>query len=89
MDRVDTMKKKDFNIAFLLWLFLGWFGAHRFYLGFLESKTMFTIGLYTVLFAILKLDPSFLLFGMLFIWQIYDIFLIKNYFKSEISKDKN
>lgn len=35
-DRVG-LPKKSFGVAILLWLFLGLFGAHRFYLGFWKS----------------------------------------------------
>ncbi len=34
---------KDLKIMFLLWLFLGGFGAHRFYLGNIRQGVMFLI----------------------------------------------
>jgi TM2 domain-containing membrane protein YozV len=52
---------KNIVVAYLLWLFLGVFSAHRFYLGKPVS-------------AILQILSYFILIG--FIWWVVDFFLI-------------
>jgi len=39
---------RKLSTAYILWLFLGLFGAHRFYLGYLMSAViyLFTLGLF-------------------------------------------
>ena len=37
MKRRYDANKKSVMKAYLLWLFLGWFGGHRFYLGYIPS----------------------------------------------------
>jgi TM2 domain-containing membrane protein YozV len=52
---------KNVVVAYLLWLFLGVFAAHRFYLG-------------KPLSAILQILSYFILIG--FVWWVVDLFLI-------------
>ncbi|HVW92019.1 MAG TPA: TM2 domain-containing protein [Devosia sp.] len=52
---------KNIVVAYLLWLFLGVFSAHRFYLG--KPGT-----------AILQMLTYFILIG--FVWWVIDLFLI-------------
>lgn len=70
--------KKSTGAAYLLWFFLGGFGAHRFYLG--TTGTAVT-QLLLLLFGWL---PLFLGWVVLGIWLIVDLFLIPG-----IARDKN
>lgn len=54
-------EKKSAGAAYLLWFFLGWVSAHRFYLG--KPVT-----------AILQILSYFILVG--FVWWLLDLFLI-------------
>lgn len=67
--------KKSVGVAYLLWLFFGFFGAHRFYLGatgsgaaqliiFLGSIFLFVVGI------------GFLTIWITIIWVLIDVFLI-------------
>ena len=56
-----TNDAKSTGTAYLLWLFLGLFSAHRFYLG-------------TPVLAIVQILSYFLIIG--FVWWIVDAFLI-------------
>ncbi|MFN7055716.1 TM2 domain-containing protein [Hyphomonas sp.] len=58
--RVAT-ERKSAGAAYLLWFFLGWVSAHRFYLG--KPVT-----------AILQILSYFILVG--FLWWLLDLFLI-------------
>ena len=67
--------KKSTGVAYLLWLFLGGLGGHRFYLGYTGSAVaqllLSVIGWITLLFAV----GLFLLIP-LGIWLLVDLFLI-------------
>ncbi|MCU7558445.1 TM2 domain-containing protein [Macrococcus capreoli] len=66
-------QKKSTGVAYLLWFFLGGFGAHRFYFG----KTASAIGLILLTFLV-----SSWTFGIpSLIWLIVDAFLIPNMIK--------
>ncbi|WP_411842484.1 TM2 domain-containing protein [Salinicoccus sp. HZC-1] len=67
MDRVQKTK----GIAFILWFFLGGFGAHRFYMGDIGYGT--AMAAVTVIGAILTLGMSLFVTG---IWVLVDAFLI-------------
>lgn len=54
-------ERKSAGAAYLLWFFLGWISAHRFYLG--KPVT-----------AILQILSYFILVG--FVWWLLDLFLI-------------
>lgn len=54
-------EKKSAGAAYLLWFFLGWISAHRFYLG--KPVT-----------AVLQIISYFFLIG--FVWWVVDLFLI-------------
>ncbi len=75
--------KKSTGISYLLWFFLGGFGAHRFYLGRIGSA----IGMVVLLVASFVLSFFFIgVFGYLAlaIWWIVDAFLIPG-----IARDHN
>ena len=68
-------EKKTALLAFLLWFFVGYFGAHRFYLGRTGS------GIAMLLIFLLSFPLAFVavgLFGFLVIgiWWLVDAFLI-------------
>lgn len=70
--------RKSTGAAYLLWLFLGSFGAHRFYLG--QTGTAVT----QLLLLLLGWLPLFLGWVVLGIWLLVDLFLIP-----EIARQKN
>jgi len=57
--------RKSKGIAYLLWLFLGWLGAHRFYAG--ETKT----GAIQLVMTLSAIGVPFML-----VWLLIDLFLI-------------
>ena len=67
--------RKSAGVAYLLWLFLGGFGAHRFYLG--ETGTaaaqliLFILGWLTLVVVV-----GFFLLGAVGVWLLVDAFLI-------------
>ncbi len=63
-------QKKSVAAAYLLWLFLGSFGAHRFYLGHMTSGAV-QLGL-----LLLGWLPLFLGWVVLGVWWLVDAFLI-------------
>ena len=69
------VKKKSMLLAYVLWLFLGTFGAHRFYLGKIGTAvTMLVIAL--VSYALVFVFIGFFGLFALSIWWIVDAFLI-------------
>jgi len=69
------IKKKSMVLAYLLWFFLGSFGAHRFYLGKIGSAVAMLI-ITLVSYAMLIIFIG--IFGLIAIgiWWIVDAFLI-------------
>ena len=62
--------RKSAGVAYLLLLFLGGFGAHRFYMGATGT------GILQLLLLLLGWMPLFLGWAVLGIWLIVDLFLI-------------
>ena len=58
---VDGKKVYSKVVALLLWFFLGWFGAHRFYVGDIEKGALYVICLFFCWLYI----PAFILIGLL------------------------
>ncbi|GEQ06193.1 MULTISPECIES: TM2 domain-containing protein [Staphylococcus] len=72
---------KSTGVAYLLWFFLGGFGAHRFYLG----KTGSAVGL-----LVLTLLTSWWTFGIpTIIWVIIDAFLIPSIIREHAQAERN
>jgi TM2 domain-containing membrane protein YozV len=83
MMQYDVHKKSP-AVAYLLWFFLGEFGAHRFYMGRIWSGI--AMALLLVASAVLLL--IFIgVFGLLacFVWWIIDAFLLNNWIKEHNS----
>lgn len=70
--------RKSTGVAYLLWLFLGSFGAHRFYLGATAT------GGIQLMLLLLGWLPLFVGWMFLGIWLLIDLFLIPG-----IARDKN
>jgi TM2 domain-containing membrane protein YozV len=68
--------RKSVAKAYLLWLLLGWFGGHRFYLGYINSAIflimMSSLGL---LLMLIDFVGVFLLFAP-GLWLLVDAFII-------------
>ncbi len=68
-------RKKSTGVAYLLLIFLGGVGAHRFYLGRVGSAcgqlALFVLGWMTAVLVI-----GFFLLGALGVWLIVDLFLV-------------
>ncbi|MDP6704901.1 MAG: TM2 domain-containing protein [Alphaproteobacteria bacterium] len=73
--RYDKFKKSVLT-AYLLWLFLGFFGGHRFYLGYINS------GIFLILMSSLGLMLTMIHFIGVFLlfapglWLLIDAFII-------------
>ena len=68
---VKKEEPKSIFVAYLLWLLIGAFGAHRFYAGKFNTGVAFvflTLTSWTVISSII-----------LFIWYMHDAFLLKDY----------
>ena len=62
--------KKSTGVAYLLWLFLGGFGAHRFYLSYTGTAAA------QLLLLIFGWLPFFIGWMVLGVWLLVDLFLI-------------
>jgi TM2 domain-containing membrane protein YozV len=67
--------KKSTLVAYLLWFFLGYFGAHRFYLGSTGPAIA------QLIITLVSIITSFFIIGLvglfaMFIWWVVDAFLI-------------
>ncbi len=77
-----TEDAKTSGVAYLLWLFLGWLGAHRFYIGRPGSG----LAIFALMVLGIALTPSpvgslFLVIGMS--WVMVDLFLIPGMIQSQ------
>lgn len=69
--------RKSVGAAYVLWFFLGGFGAHRFYLGKIGT------GVAQLLLLLLGWLPLFLGWAVLGIWWIIDAFLIPDIIRQD------
>jgi TM2 domain-containing membrane protein YozV len=80
MMRYDANKKSPL-LAYLLWYFLGFFGAHRFYMGYKES------GLAMCLIMVCSLVLTLIFIGVLglivmAVWWLADAFVLHGWVSS-------
>ncbi|MFM0522093.1 TM2 domain-containing protein [Caballeronia jiangsuensis] len=68
-------QKKSLVVAFLLWFFLGYLGAHRFYAGKTLSAILQLV-LSLIGAALTFAGIGFALLGVVGIWLFVDIFLL-------------
>jgi TM2 domain-containing membrane protein YozV len=66
-------EKKSAGAAYLLWFFLGWISAHRFYLGKPVS-------------AVLQILSYFIIVG--FVWWLLDLFLIQSIIRDKTEQTR-
>jgi TM2 domain-containing membrane protein YozV len=74
----DNTNPKSTAVAYLLWFFLGGFGAHRFYMG----RTGSAFGMLGLCLGSTLLSPfliGLLGFPVLFIWWLMDAFQINTW----------
>jgi TM2 domain-containing membrane protein YozV len=84
MMRSDA-NKKSMGVSYLLWLFLGGFGAHQFYNG----RTGLGIGQLALLivgFLTSPLGIGFFLLAALGLWVLVDAFLIPGWVRAHNNK---
>lgn len=64
-------------VALILWIFFGWIGGHRFYVGKVGTALLF-IGLQTLcfIFSILSLGLGFFVFAVPTVWLFVDLYYI-------------
>lgn len=73
--------RKETSIAYLLWFFLGGFGAHRFYLG--KTGTAVTILVISLISAVLTIVLiGFVGLFAVGIWVLVDAFLIPGWIRT-------
>lgn len=76
--RADPIGKKDVGPAFASWLFLGWCGAHRFYLN--RFRTGLVMLAWTSVATILTIIIiGFAMFPVVWVWWAVDAFLISKW----------
>lgn len=74
IEQIASNQKKSAGAAYLLWFFVGWLSAHRFYLG--KPVT-----------AILQIISYLFLIG--FLWWILDIVLIPRIISDKLEKARS
>ncbi len=76
MMRYDA-NKKSLVVAYLLWIFVGWLGLHRIYLGrVLSGIAQLLLWLCCALLTVLTLGVGHVLFLVPAIWLLIDALLI-------------
>ncbi|WP_169784510.1 NINE protein [Campylobacter curvus] len=74
-------------IAYALWFFAGWLGAHRIYLGkFISGFLM--MGLFFVGAALKIVLIGYLFLAVWGIWWVIDIFLTSSYVERNLQKEE-
>ena len=80
-----TNEAKSTVVAYVLWVFLGWFGAHRFYLGRTNSAIAM-LALSIVGFMSMVILVGMFLLAAVAIWLVVDACLIPGMIDEERSK---
>ncbi|MBR8464465.1 NINE protein [Campylobacter sp. faydin G-24] len=74
-------------IAYALWFFVGWLGAHRIYLGkFISGFLMMGLFFIGTIFQIVLIGYFFL--AIWAIWWLVDVFLVGSYVDKNLLKDE-
>ena len=74
-------------VAYALWLFTGWLGAHRIYLGkFITGFLM--MGLFFIGYSLQIILIGYIFLGIWFIWWIIDAFLVGSGVDKNLQKAK-
>ncbi len=68
-------QKQKILITFLLWFFLGGFGAHRFYLGWKKSACVL-LGLTILALLTMVVLIGFIFYFVVLVWWIVDLVLM-------------
>jgi len=80
MDRTSAqydIEKKSLLVAYLLWFFLGYVGAHRFYLGRpLSGFVMFALSAVTLVLTLASFGFLGFLWALVGLWWLIDALLI-------------
>lgn len=72
---VMVRAQKETGVGYLLWIFLGAFGAHRFYLG-RNGSAIAQVALNVVGWLTVFIIVGFVFLAVLWVWLIVDAFLI-------------
>jgi len=77
-----NIANKSIGIALLLWLFLGFLGAHRFYMG------DFKYGRWQLILSIIGVITLFIMIGWVILlgvvaWVLYDLVVIFRFFEGQ------
>ena len=73
--------RKETSVAYLLWFFLGQFGAHRFYLGKAGSAVAMLL-IFLISIPLVFVFVGYLGFFTVFVWWIVDAFLIPGWIRT-------
>jgi len=80
VDRVSAqydIEKKSLVVAYVLWFFLGYVGAHRFYLGRpLSGVIMLALSAVTLLLTLVSFGVLGFLWFVVGLWWLIDVLLI-------------
>ena len=74
------VEKKSMVLAYLLWFFLGSFGAHRFYMGRIFSAIVMCV-IFVISWILTVILIGFVGIVIIFVWWVVDGFLIYQWVK--------
>ena len=80
MMRYDA-NKKSMGVSYVLWFFLGWLGAHRFYNGKTGSGIA-QLAIFIAGFLLTFIGIGVIVLGALSVWVIVDAFLIPGWVRA-------
>ena len=72
-------QRKNVLIAYILWWFLGFFGAHRFYIGKEKAIIMLLITIFSFITLVISIGYIGLL--VMFMWWIFDGIMLHKWVK--------
>jgi TM2 domain-containing membrane protein YozV len=77
----NQANQKTPTVAYLLWFFLGGFGAHRFYMG-RKGSGFGMLGLFIASTVLSVIGIGLLGYLALMVWWVVDAFMIKGWFNA-------